>query len=79
MISEAVEHAVPHRLERRGLDMEAFGFMKAAELSGKRLHVFCAKVVVDKAGAAKGDEIHEYGAYVSARFTLDMVGRLLGT
>ncbi|MFK4810357.1 response regulator receiver protein [Devosia sp. ZW T5_3] len=61
----------------RGLDMEAFGFMKAAELSGKRMHVFCAKVVVDKAGAAKGDEIHEYGSYVSARFTIDMVGQLL--
>jgi adenosylhomocysteine nucleosidase len=61
----------------RGLDMETFGFMKAAELSGKRMHVFCAKVVVDKAGAAKGDEIHEYGAYVSARFTMDMIGKLL--
>ena len=61
----------------RGLDMETFGFMRAVELSGKTVHAFCAKTVVDKATESTGDELHEYGAYISARFTVDMIATLL--
>lgn len=60
-----------------GIDMEIFGFHRAVELSGQNLHAFSAKTVVDKANEAKGDELHEYGCYVSARFVILATKRLL--
>src|SRR5215213_3209313 len=57
-----------------GLDMELFGFHRAVELSGQQIHAFSAKVVVDKANEAKGDELHEYGCVVSAAMS-DLLGR----
>jgi adenosylhomocysteine nucleosidase len=61
-----------------GLDMELFGFHRAVELSGQSVHALSAKVVVDKANETKGDELHEYGCFVSAAFVLDAVSQLLG-
>jgi adenosylhomocysteine nucleosidase len=60
-----------------GLDMELFGFHRAIELSGQSVHAFSAKVVVDKANEAKGDELHDYGCAVSAAFVLEAVRGLL--
>ncbi|UCI21964.1 response regulator [Mesorhizobium sp. B2-1-8] len=68
------------RLQHRkfaGLDMEIFGFYVASELSGHQLQTFAAKVVVDDATNTKGDSLHEYGSFVSAKFVLDMVSNLL--
>lgn len=59
-----------------GVDMEVYGFHRAVELCARSIHVFSAKVVVDKADEAKGDELHEYGCVVSAAFTLDAVRKL---
>ena len=50
------------------IDMEMFGFYFACARSKHRLeHFFGAKAVVDLADAAKGDEFHAYGCFVSAR------------
>lgn len=59
-----------------GLDMEVFGFHRAAEMSGLKLHAFSAKVVVDKANESKGDTLHEYGSVLSAKFTVAGIRRL---
>lgn len=61
-----------------GLDMEVYGFHRAVGLSGQNVHAFSAKVVVDKANEAKGDDLHEYGSIVSAGFVLQTIQRLLG-
>lgn len=60
-----------------GIDMEVYGFHRAVELCARSVHAFSAKVVVDKANEAKGDELHEYGCLVSAAFTIDAVRLLL--
>ena len=60
-----------------GIDMEIFGFHRAVELSGNSALSFSSKVVVDKAKENKGDELHEYGCYVSAGFTIKSIKRIL--
>lgn len=60
-----------------GIDMELFGFHRAVEASGREIHVFSAKTVVDLADEAKGDELHEYGSFLSARFTLAALEAIL--
>jgi adenosylhomocysteine nucleosidase len=60
-----------------GLDMEVYGFHRAVELSGQKIHAFSAKVVVDKADEAKGDSLHEYGCVVSAGFVMRAIRKLL--
>ncbi|MET4476528.1 response regulator receiver protein [Bradyrhizobium sp. F1.13.3] len=60
-----------------GIDMEVYGFHRAIEICARSIHAFSAKVVVDKANEAKGDELHEYGCFVSAAFTLHAVRMLL--
>lgn len=60
-----------------GIDMELYGFHRAVELSGHLLHSFSAKVVVDKADESKGDELHDYGCYVSAKFVLQGIEKVL--
>ncbi|UHS55501.1 response regulator receiver protein [Agrobacterium vaccinii] len=60
------------------IDMEIFGFHRAVELSGQNVHSFSAKTVVDKADEAKGDDLHEYGSYISARFVLQGIKTVLG-
>jgi adenosylhomocysteine nucleosidase len=60
-----------------GVDMEAYGFYRAVELSGKTVHAFCAKAVVDKADENKGDLYHPYGAHVALRFCVHAIKELL--
>lgn len=60
-----------------GIDMEVYGFHRAVELCAESIHAFSAKVVVDKANEAKGDELHTYGSFVSAAFTVEAVRLLL--
>lgn len=56
-----------------GLDMEIFGFHRAAELAAMENKAFSAKVVVDRADDKKGDELHEYGCFVSAAFVIKVI------
>lgn len=60
-----------------GIDMEVYGFHRAVELCAQSIHAFSAKVVVDKANEAKGDELQDYGSFVSAAFTMEAVRLLL--
>jgi nucleoside phosphorylase len=60
-----------------GVDMELYGFHRAVELTGQNVHAFSAKVVVDKADEAKDDDLHEYGCYVSAKFVIKGISRIL--
>ncbi|WP_376710947.1 response regulator receiver protein [Pseudochrobactrum lubricantis] len=60
-----------------GIDMEIYGFHRAVELSGQNLHAFSSKVVVDKANNKKKDDLHEYGSYISAKFTMEMIAELI--
>lgn len=60
-----------------GIDMEVYGFHRAVEICARSIHAFSAKVVVDKANETKEDELHEYGCFVSAAFTVDAVRLLL--
>ncbi|WAX94913.1 response regulator receiver protein [Aminobacter sp. NyZ550] len=60
-----------------GLDMEVYGFMRSVELSGQDIHTFSAKAVVDRADVSKGDELHEYGCHIAARFTVEVISKLL--
>lgn len=53
-----------------GLDMEVFGIQRAAELSPLKPPCVCAKTVVDLGDKEKGDEIHPYGSYISAKFLI---------
>lgn len=52
------------------LDMEIFGIKRAAELSPLKPPCICAKVVVDLGDRKKGDSIHTYGSYISAKFLI---------
>ncbi|WEK51823.1 MAG: response regulator [Candidatus Kaistia colombiensis] len=60
-----------------GIDMEIYGFHRAVELSAQNPQSFSAKVVVDKADQSKGDELHEYGCYVSAKFVMRGIEQIL--
>jgi adenosylhomocysteine nucleosidase len=53
-----------------GIDMEIFGFHQAMEVCGHKGFSFSAKTVVDRADEQKGDELHEYGASISAQFVI---------
>lgn len=58
-----------------GLDMEVFGFHRAAELSGSKAPVVSAKTVVDVADSQKNDALHAYGCWISAAFILEFASR----
>lgn len=58
------------------LDMETYGVYRASFLAAPRPLFFGAKVVVDRADARKGDEFHEYGSVISARFVCAAVERI---
>ncbi|MFP5426591.1 MAG: nucleoside phosphorylase [Gammaproteobacteria bacterium] len=58
-----------------GLDMEVFAIQRAAELSTSKPLCLCAKVVVDLCNSEKGDKIHQYGSYVSAKFVLKTIAQ----
>ncbi|NUL18068.1 hypothetical protein HUN27_14560 [Agrobacterium tumefaciens] len=70
------EIKVQHR-KLAGLDMEMFGMYRARELSASKPICFGAKTVVDLADSSKGDEVHQYGAVLSARFVVDAIRELL--
>ena len=55
------------------LDMEVFAVQRAAELSPYKPPCICAKTVVDLCNNDKGDNIHEYGSYISAKFLVKAV------
>ncbi|MBX5157690.1 hypothetical protein HJB89_11210 [Rhizobium sp. NZLR8] len=69
------EIKVQHR-KLAGLNMEIFGMYRARELSALKPRCLGAKTVVDLADS-KGDEVHQYGAVVSARFVVDAIRELL--
>lgn len=52
------------------LDMEVFAIHRAAELSCDPPACISAKAVVDLCDKEKGDDLHAYGSYVSAKFIL---------
>ena len=60
-----------------GVDMEVFGIHRAAALHGQAVICFAAKTVVDLADEAKGDDIQEAGAILSARFVVKAIEALL--
>jgi len=55
------------------LDMEVFAVQRAAELSPHKPPSICAKTVVDLCNKDKGDDIHAYGSYISAKFLIKAV------
>lgn len=55
------------------LDMEVFAVQRAAELSPHKPPCICAKTVVDLCDQNKGDDIHSYGSYISAKFLIKAV------
>ena len=60
-----------------GLDMEAFGLMRAASLADGSIRAFSAKAVVDYGDDSKGDKYHEAGSTISARFCVEAISKLL--
>ncbi len=60
-----------------GVDMEVYGVHRAAALHGRTL-CFAAKTVVDHADEAKGDELQQGGAILSARFLVTAIPVVLG-
>ena len=60
-----------------GVDMEVFGIHRAAALHGQPVICFAAKTVVDLADEAKGDNIQQAGAILSARFVVEAIRDLL--
>jgi len=59
------------------LDMEVFAIKRAAELSPYRPKCICAKTVVDLGDKEKGDSIHSYGSYISAKFIIKSLNEIL--
>ena len=59
------------------VDMEVFGVYRAAKLHAKPIAFFAAKTVVDMAGEAKNDDLHQEGTVLSARFTIEAIQLLL--
>lgn len=55
------------------LDMEVFSVQRAAELSPYKPPCICAKTIVDLCNKDKGDNIHAYGSYISAKFLIKAV------
>jgi nucleoside phosphorylase len=55
------------------LDMEVFAIHRAAELSPHTPSCICAKTVVDLCDSTKNDDIHPYGAYISAKFLVKAI------
>lgn len=55
------------------LDMEVFAIHRAAELSPHKPPCICAKTVVDLCDSKKDDSIHNYGAYISAKFLIEAI------
>lgn len=76
--AERLESVKEQHRKVAGLDMEIFGVFRSAEISGIPLHRIAAKVVVDKANETKGDELHEYGCYISAAFIIRAISDLIG-
>lgn len=60
------------------LDMEVFAIHRASSLSPFQPPCICAKTVVDLGDPAKGDDLHAYGAYISARFLIRSVEDYFG-
>lgn len=59
------------------LDMEVFSIHRAAELSPHKPSCICAKTVVDLGDTDKSDDIHDYGAYISAKFIIQAIPYIL--
>lgn len=59
------------------LDMEVFAIKRAAELSPYQPKCICAKTVVDLGNKEKGDSIHSYGSYISAKFIIKSLEQIL--
>jgi len=59
------------------LDMEVFAIKRAAELSPYQPKCICAKTVVDLGNKEKGDSIHSYGSYISAKFIIKALEQIL--
>jgi adenosylhomocysteine nucleosidase len=60
-----------------GIEMEMYGIYRAAQASTSRPIFFGAKTVVDLADDAKGDQYHEYGCILSAKFVVLALPKLI--
>tara|TARA_R110002072_G_scaffold249922_11_gene408820 strand:+ start:2304 stop:3485 length:1182 start_codon:yes stop_codon:yes gene_type:complete len=60
-----------------GLDMEVYAVHRAVELFGQGVRCFAAKTVVDLADGNKNDHLHREGAILSARFSVQVIERVL--
>ena len=60
-----------------GVDMEMYGALRAIEIANHDTVCFGAKTVVDYLDAEKNDDVHEFGARVSARFVIKAIEELL--
>jgi nucleoside phosphorylase len=58
-----------------GIDMEIYAIQQAAKISQYNPENICAKVVVDLCDADKNDNLHAYGAFVSANFLIKAISR----
>jgi nucleoside phosphorylase/CheY-like chemotaxis protein len=75
--SSRLTHIEPQHRKLAALDMETFGLYYAAhEIPNRIDHFFSVKCIVDLADEVKSDDLHRYGAIVSARATLAMIERL---
>lgn len=55
------------------LDMEVFALHRAAELSCAKPACISAKTVVDLCDSEKGDDLHAYGSFISAKFMVKAI------
>jgi nucleoside phosphorylase len=75
--NDRLKHIEAQHRQIGGIDMEAHGLYVAAhELAGPFMHFFAAKCVVDFADKDKGDDLHAYGSFVSARMLIKVLQRL---
>lgn len=58
------------------LDMEVYALKRAAEISPFKPICICAKTVVDLCDQDKGDDIHIYGSFISAKFIIKALNHL---
>lgn len=54
---------------------DLFDAARVAELSLLKVLCLCAKVVEDRCNSEEGDDIHQYGSYVSSSFVLKEIER----
>lgn len=74
---EKMHDATQTHRKTTGLDMEVYGFFKAAQMCGQLNKAFCVKSVVDFGDGKKDNSIHDYGAKLAAHFACGFISKFL--